>query len=57
MSTNSIMPQSPLASLFKDWIGSRMVIPSVEALSPNWPLRKNPWMEHIRDDFTSWANL
>jgi hypothetical protein len=57
ISTDSIMPQSALASLFNDWTGSRMVIPSLEALSPNWPMRKNPWLEHIGADFTSWANM
>jgi hypothetical protein len=47
--------RSPASS--NDWTGSRMVIPSLEALSPNWPTHKNPWLEHIRADFTSWANM
>jgi hypothetical protein len=53
MSSNSNSPQSALTSLFDDWLVFETVIPSVEALPPNWPLRKNPSMEDIRGDFTS----
>ena len=43
-------------SLFDDLEGAAIVVPSVEGLSPKWPLRKNPKIEEIREDYVEWVN-
>lgn len=56
MSTKLHAVQNPLRDLFDGFAGSEIVIPSVEALCPEWPVRRHPDLELIRDDFTSWVN-
>ncbi|CAD6569434.1 MAG: hypothetical protein ASARMPREDX12_002445 [Alectoria sarmentosa] len=56
MATKLHVVQKPLQALFDGFAGSEIVIPSVETLCPDWPLRKHPDLEFIRDDFTSWVD-
>lgn len=42
--------QTPLGILFQGLEGSRMVIPSIEALSPAWKVEINPQLESIRSE-------
>ena len=48
--------QNPLRALFDGFAGSEIFIPSVQTLCPDWPLRRHPDLEYIRNDFTSWVN-
>ncbi len=44
-----------LATLFHGLEGSKLVIPSLEALSPVWKVDVNPHLKSIRNDFNSWV--
>lgn len=47
--------QTPLGILFQGLEGSRIVIPSIEALSPAWKVEINPQLESIRGEFNAWV--
>ena len=44
-----------LATLFQGLEGSKLVIPSLEALSPAWKVNINPHLESIRSEFNLWV--
>ena len=48
--------QTTLGTLFEGWEGSRLVLPSIEALSPVWKVGINPHLESIRSEYNSWVN-
>ena len=48
--------QTSLGALFEGLEGLRLVIPSIEALSPAWKVDVNPHLESIRSEYTSWVN-
>ena len=47
--------QTLLGTLFQGLEGSRLVIPCVEALSPDWKVGVNPHLESIRSEYNSWV--
>lgn len=47
--------RTPLGTLLEGLEGSRVVIPSIEALSPAWKVDINPHLESIRGDYNSWV--
>ena len=47
--------QTPLGTLFEGLEGSRLVIPCIEALSPDWKVGINPHLESIRNEYNSWV--
>lgn len=56
MSAKVHSAQNPLRALFDGFAGSEIVIPSVQSLCPDWPLRIHPDLELIRGDFTLWVD-
>ena len=53
--TTLVETQTPLGTLFEGLEGSRLVIPSIGALSPAWKVEINPQLESIRSEFNSWV--
>ena len=47
--------QTPLGILFGGLEGSSLVIPCIEALSPDWKVGINPHLESIRSEYNSWV--
>ena len=41
--------------LFEGLEGSRLVIPGIEALSPDWKVGINPHLESIRSEYNAWV--
>ena len=46
---------NPLALLLESRRGSKLIIPSLENISPTWTVAKNINYELIREDYTTWA--
>lgn len=47
--------RTPLGTLLEGLEGSRLVIPSIAALSPAWKVHRNPHLESIRSEYNSWV--
>lgn len=51
------MPVNQFEPLFKDLEGVILEIPAVTDLGPpKWPLRINPHLESIKEEFWSWVH-
>ena len=48
--------QTPLGKLFEGLHGTKIVIPSIEALSPIWRLEVNPHLESVRSEYKAWVH-
>ena len=44
-----------MGTLFEGLEGSRLVIPCIKALSPDWKVDINPHLESIRSEYNSWV--